>query len=95
MCLRRCDAGGWKTIATTAPLRRRIGAASAETRAVDHLQAAGELTPGELGDGLSLTSGAVTALSTASSAPAGSPRSPHPDDRRSVVLRLGRAAPTS
>jgi DNA-binding MarR family transcriptional regulator len=67
---------------------RAHGVGVTETRAVDHLQAAGELTPGELGDALSLTSGAVTALVDRLERAGWVTRSPHPDDRRSVVLRL-------
>ena len=67
---------------------RAHGVGVTETRAVDHLQAAGELTPGELGEALSLTSGAVTALIDRLERAGWVTRSPHPDDRRSVVLRL-------
>ena len=34
----------------------------AEMKAIDHIQAVGELTPGQLGERLSLRSGAVTAV---------------------------------
>ena len=67
---------------------RAHGVGVTETRAVDHLQAAGELTPGELGEALSLTSGAVTALIDRLERLGWVTRSPHPDDRRSLVLRL-------
>ena len=67
---------------------RAHGVGVTETRAVDHLQAAGELTPGELGEALSLTSGAVTALVDRLERAGWVTRSPHPDDRRSLVLRL-------
>jgi DNA-binding MarR family transcriptional regulator len=41
---------------------RRFDAAPAEFKAMDHILASGGLTPGQLGDRLALTSGAVTAL---------------------------------
>ena len=67
---------------------RAHGVGVTETRAVDHLQAAGELTPSELGEALSLTSGAVTALIDRLERAGWVTRTPHPGDRRSVVLRL-------
>ena len=45
-----------------AMVARRLGAPPAEFKAMDHLQEAGELTPGQLADRLALSSGAVTAL---------------------------------
>ena len=67
---------------------RAHGVGVTETRAVDHLQAAGELTPSELGEVLSLTSGSVTALIDRLERAGWVTRSPHPGDRRSVVVRL-------
>jgi DNA-binding MarR family transcriptional regulator len=60
----------------------------AEVRAVDHIQAEGELTPRELGERLSLTSGAVTAVIDRLERGGWVARSPHPRDRRSVVVRM-------
>ncbi len=67
---------------------RAHGMSLAEIRAVDHIQAEGELTPGELGDRLSLTSGAITALVDRLERAGWVTRAPHPSDRRSVVVRL-------
>jgi len=66
---------------------RRLQAAPAEFKAMDHLHAAGELTPGELCDRLALTSGAVTGLIDRLVASGWVERSPHATDRRSVVVR--------
>jgi DNA-binding MarR family transcriptional regulator len=70
---------------------RRIGAPPVEFKAMDHLMEAGELTPGELGDRLALSSGAVTALIDRLERLGWVTREPHPTDRRSVVIR--RAGP--
>jgi DNA-binding MarR family transcriptional regulator len=60
----------------------------AEVKAIDHIQAEGELTPRELGERLSLTSGAVTAVIDRLERGGWVARSPHPRDRRSVVVRM-------
>jgi DNA-binding MarR family transcriptional regulator len=60
----------------------------AEMKAIDHIQAEGGLTPGELGERLSLTSGAVTAVIDRLERAGWVERSPHPTDRRSVVVRM-------
>jgi DNA-binding MarR family transcriptional regulator len=60
----------------------------AEMKAIDHIQAEGELTPRELGERLSLTSGAVTAVIDRLERSGWVVRSPHPSDRRSVVVRM-------
>jgi DNA-binding MarR family transcriptional regulator len=60
----------------------------AEMKAIDHIQAEGELTPRELGERLSLTSGAVTAVIDRLERSGWVARSPHPSDRRSVVVRM-------
>jgi DNA-binding MarR family transcriptional regulator len=60
----------------------------AEMKAIDHIQAEGELTPRELGERLSLTSGAVTAVIDRLERAGWVARSPHPTDRRSVVVRM-------
>jgi DNA-binding MarR family transcriptional regulator len=60
----------------------------AEMKAIDHIQAEGELTPRELGERLSLTSGAVTAVIDRLEGSGWVARSPHPTDRRSVVVRM-------
>jgi DNA-binding MarR family transcriptional regulator len=72
---------------------RRLAAPPAEFKAMDHLHAAGELTPGQLADRLALTSGAVTALLDRLERLGWVTREPHPTDRRSVIVR--RASKTS
>lgn len=69
---------------------RRLGAGAIEFKAMDHLHAAEELTPGELGDRLALTSGAVTALIDRLERHGWVERVPHATDRRSVVVRRAR-----
>ena len=60
---------------------------------MDHLHAAGELTPGQLADRLALTSGAVTAVIDRLERLGWVKREPHPTDRRSIIVR--RASKTS
>lgn len=75
-----------------AMIARRLDAPPAEFKAMDHLHQAGALTPGELGDRLALTSGAVTALVDRLERLGWAEREPHPTDRRSTVVRK---SPTS
>jgi DNA-binding MarR family transcriptional regulator len=65
----------------------RLGVGSAEFKAMDHIQSTGSITPGELGDRLALSSGAVTALIDRLERLGWVTREPHPTDRRSVVVR--------
>jgi DNA-binding MarR family transcriptional regulator len=65
---------------------RRFGAAPAEFKAMDHILATGGLTPGQLGDRLALSSGAVTALVDRLERLGWVKRVPHPTDRRSVIV---------
>ena len=60
----------------------------AEMKAIDHIQAEGEITPRQLGERLSLSSGAVTAVIDRLERGGWVERSPHPRDRRSVVVRM-------
>jgi DNA-binding MarR family transcriptional regulator len=60
----------------------------AEMKAIDHIQAEGELTPRQLGERLSLSSGAVTAVIDRLERGGWVERRPHPSDRRSVVVRM-------
>jgi len=60
----------------------------AEMKAIAHIQAEGELTPRQLGERLSLSSGAVTALVDRLERGGWVERTPHPSDRRSVVVRM-------
>ena len=70
---------------------RQIGVPHVELAALEHLDASGGLTPGELGHRLGLTSGGVTAL-TGRLEDAGSiARERHPDDGRMRVLTLSPA----
>jgi DNA-binding MarR family transcriptional regulator len=65
---------------------RHFHAAPAEFKAMDHIQATGGLTPGQLGDRLALTSGAVTALVDRLERLGWVKRIPHPTDRRSIIV---------
>jgi DNA-binding MarR family transcriptional regulator len=76
-------------------LARGIGASPMEFRAMDHLQAQGELTPGDLGERLHLSSGAVTALVDRLVRLGWVERVPHPRDRRSVLVRPAKPASES
>jgi DNA-binding MarR family transcriptional regulator len=69
-----------------AMVARRLGAPPVEFKAMDHLQEAGELTPGQLADRLALSSGAVTALVDRLERLGWVERSAHPSDRRSVIV---------
>jgi DNA-binding MarR family transcriptional regulator len=64
---------------------RRFDAAPAEFKAI-HILASGGLTPGQLGDRLALSSGAVTALVDRLERLGWVKRVPHPTDRRSVIV---------
>jgi DNA-binding MarR family transcriptional regulator len=69
-----------------AMVARRAGAPPVEFKAMDHLQEAGGLTPGQLADRLALTSGAVTALIDRLERLGWAERRAHPSDRRSVIV---------
>jgi DNA-binding MarR family transcriptional regulator len=64
-----------------------MGLGVSEIAALEHLQGAGELTPGQLGGRLSMTSGAVTALVDRLERDGFVERLPNPRDRRSSILR--------
>ena len=70
-----------------AVVARRLNAGAIEFKAMDHLHATDELTPGQLGDRLALSSGAVTALIDRLERHGWVERVPHETDRRSVVVR--------
>lgn len=72
----------------TAAVARRMGLGVPEVAALEHLQGAGELTPGQLGRRLAMTSGAVTALVDRLERRGFVERRPNPRDRRSSVLRV-------
>ncbi len=73
-------------------LGRRLGVTRTEFDALDELSQPGGLTPGELGERLSLTSGSVTALLDRLERLGWAAREPHPEDRRKIVVRLTAAA---
>jgi DNA-binding MarR family transcriptional regulator len=71
-----------------AALARRLGLTDSEVLAVQHLARAGELTPGQLGALLQLSSGGTTGLLHRLQRAGHVSRHAHPRDRRSAVLRL-------
>ena len=60
----------------------------ADLDALEHLEAAGPLTQRQLGDRLSLTSGAITMLVDRLERARLVRRRPHPSDRRAVLVEL-------
>jgi DNA-binding MarR family transcriptional regulator len=71
-----------------AALARRLGLTDSEVLAVQHLARAGELTPGQLGAILQLSSGGTTGLLHRLERAGHVARRGHPRDRRSTVVRL-------
>jgi DNA-binding MarR family transcriptional regulator len=71
-----------------AALARRLGLTESEVLAIQHLARAGELTPGQLGALLQLSSGGATGLIHRLQRAGHVSRHAHPCDRRSAVLRL-------
>jgi DNA-binding MarR family transcriptional regulator len=69
-------------------LARRLGLTDSEVLAVQHLARTGELTPGQLGALLQLSSGGTTGLIHRLERAGHVSRHAHPRDRRSAVLRL-------
>ena len=67
---------------------RQIGVPQVELTALEHLDAVGGLTPGELGHRLGLTSGGVTALTGRLIDAGYVTRARHPDDGRMRVLTV-------
>lgn len=70
-----------------AALARRMGIETSELAALEHLQGAGPMTPGQLGGRLSMSPGAVTALVDRLEKRGHVERMPNPEDRRSTLLR--------
>ncbi len=64
----------------------RVGVSAAELVALEHLDVEGDLSPGELARRLHLTTGAVTALADRLTERGHMIRSPHPSDRRMLLL---------
>src|ERR671935_3121788 len=71
-----------------AALARRLGLTDSEVLAVQHLARAGELTPGQLGTLLQLSSGGTTGLIHRLERAGHVSRYANPRDKRSTVLRL-------
>lgn len=69
-------------------LARAAGISGTDLDALEHLEADGPLTQRQLGDRLSLTSGAITMLVDRLSNSGWVRRCPHPSDRRAVLLEL-------
>jgi DNA-binding MarR family transcriptional regulator len=69
-------------------LARRLSVTTTEFDSVLELGLRGGLTPGELGERLSLSSGSVTALLDRLERLGWANRERHPDDRRKVLVRL-------
>ena len=71
-----------------AALASGTGISLADLDALEHLEAAGPLTQRQLGERLSLTSGAITMLVDRLERAGLVQRRPHPSDRRSVLVGL-------
>src|SRR4051812_48438124 len=71
-----------------AALARRLGLTNSEVLAIQHLARAGELTPGQLGGLLQLSSGGTAGVVQRLQRAGQVSRHAHPHDRRSVVVRL-------
>ena len=66
---------------------KRMGLEASELSALEHLQAAGPITLGRLGERLSMSPGAVTALVDRLEKKGYVERIPNPKDRRSALVR--------
>lgn len=67
---------------------KRMGLEASELSALEHLQAAGPMTLGRLGERLSMSPGAVTALVDRLERKGYVERIPNPKDRRSALVRV-------
>jgi DNA-binding MarR family transcriptional regulator len=67
---------------------KRMGIEVSELATLEHLQAAGPMTLGRLGQRLSMSPGAVTALVDRLEARGYAERIPNPEDRRSMLVRV-------
>jgi len=76
-------------------LARRAGIGATDLDALEHLEADGPLTQRDLGERLSLTSGAVTMLVDRLERAGWVHRRPHPGDRRYVLIELSPRAAAS
>ena len=75
-----------------AAVARQARISETDLDALEHLEAEGPLTQRELGERLSVTSGAVTMLVDRLEAAGWVTRRPHPDDRRYTLLELSAKA---
>jgi len=71
-----------------AALAGRAGLSATDLDALEHLEAEGQLTQRELGERLSLTSGAITMLVDRLEQGGWVRRGPHPTDRRYILVEL-------
>jgi DNA-binding MarR family transcriptional regulator len=78
-----------------AALARKAGISPTDLDALEHLEADGPLTQRDLGQRLSLTSGAVTMLVDRLERAGWAHRRPHPADRRYVLIELSPLAAAS
>jgi DNA-binding MarR family transcriptional regulator len=70
---------------------KRMGLEASELAALEHLQAARAMTQKRLGERLSMSPGAVTAMIDRLELRGYVERSPNPEDRRSAVVRITKA----
>jgi len=71
-----------------AALARAVGISATDLDALEHLEATGPLSQRELGERLSVTSGAITMLVDRLEQRGWVRRGPHPTDRRYVLVAL-------
>jgi DNA-binding MarR family transcriptional regulator len=69
---------------------KRMGLEASELAALEHLQAAGPMTHKRLGERLSKSPGAITAMIDRLEARGYVERIPNPEDRRSALVRITR-----
>jgi DNA-binding MarR family transcriptional regulator len=67
---------------------KRMGLEASELAALEHLQAAGPMTQKQLGERLSMSPGAVTAMIDRLESRGYVQRAPNPEDRRSALVRI-------
>src|ERR671912_2826684 len=70
---------------------KRMGLEASELAALEHLQAAGDMTQKRLGERLSMSPGAVTAMIDRLELRGYVERTPNPEDRRSALVRITKA----
>src|ERR687894_1251654 len=70
---------------------KRMGLEASELAALEHLQAAGAMTKKRLGERLSMSPGAVTAMIDRLELRGYVERTPNPEDRRSALVRITKA----